>query len=249
MGQQLRTAHQVTYLVADSALSTAENLAHLEQRGVQWLPRVPATLSEVPALLAEVTPATMAPLTEGYRYHERPSTYGGVTQRWIVVSSEARQERGHRTVDKQVHTQSEAALQVLKRLCRTAFACSAEARQALETCKHGLQATRVAGETIRTVTRYGKRGRPTPGAVPTASRIHDRGSPRLLPRLPPDAAGGQELFSPRDECTGYHSTPSTRGVSGGQKTVRRRAGFAASRTRSSSRRRCLSKSRSALWRS
>jgi transposase len=163
---QLRTAHQVTYLVADSALYTAENLGHLEQSGVKWLTRVPATLSAVQALLAQVTPATMAPLTEGYRYHECTSTYGGGTQRWLVVYSEARQERGRRTGDKQVHTQSEAELQAFKRLCRTAFACSADARQALETFKHGLQATRVEGATIRAVTHYGKRGRPTPGAVP-----------------------------------------------------------------------------------
>lgn len=64
---QLRTAHQGTYLVADSALYTAENLGHLEQSGVKWLTRVPATRSEVQALLAPVPPAPMAPLTAGYR--------------------------------------------------------------------------------------------------------------------------------------------------------------------------------------
>jgi hypothetical protein len=80
------------------------------------------------------------------------------------VYSEARQERGRRTVDKQGPTQREAEWQAFQRLGRTAFACSAEARQALETCKHGLQAPRVAGATIRAVTHYGKRGRPTPGA-------------------------------------------------------------------------------------
>jgi transposase len=66
--QQLRTAHHVTYLVADSALYTAENLGHLAQSGVQWITRVPATLHEVQAVLARVNPETMAPLTDGYRY-------------------------------------------------------------------------------------------------------------------------------------------------------------------------------------
>ena len=80
--------------------------------------------------------------------------------------SEARQERGRRTVDKQVHTQSAAELQAFKRLCRTAFACSADARKALATFKLGLLATRVEGETIRAVTRYGRRGRPAPEAAP-----------------------------------------------------------------------------------
>jgi len=75
--QQLRTAHHVTSLVADSALDNAENLGHLAQSGVQWITRVPATLSEVQTVLARINPETMAPLTDGYRYCEDASTYGG----------------------------------------------------------------------------------------------------------------------------------------------------------------------------
>ena len=62
--QKLRTAHSFTYLVADSALYTAEHLGHLAQSGMQWIPRVPATLNEVHAVLARVTPATMTPLPD-----------------------------------------------------------------------------------------------------------------------------------------------------------------------------------------
>ena len=59
--QPLHTAHQATYLVADSALDTAEHLGHLSQRGVKWMTRVPATLAEVHAVLARMTPETMTP--------------------------------------------------------------------------------------------------------------------------------------------------------------------------------------------
>jgi transposase len=164
--QQLRTAHRITYLVADSALYNAENLGHIAQSGVKWITRVPATLNEVQAVLVHVTPDTMTPLTEGYRYHEEVSTYGGIAQRWVVVYSATRQERVRRKVDRQVQTQSEAELKAFKQLCRTAFACTTDAQQALVAFQHGLQATRLEGGTIRAVTRYGKRGRPTPGASP-----------------------------------------------------------------------------------
>lgn len=158
--QQLRTAHPLTYLVADSALYTAENLGHLAQGGLKWITRVPATLAEVHAVLARVTPETMPPLADGYRYHEEVVTYREITQRWMVVYSEARQQRSRRTVEKQLRTQSEAELKALKHLRRTPFACAADAQQALEACTQALQVTRLEGGRIRMVTRYGKRGRP-----------------------------------------------------------------------------------------
>ena len=59
--QQLRTAHSLPYLVADSALYTAQNLGHLAQSGIKWITRVPGTLTEVHAVLARVTPEIMTP--------------------------------------------------------------------------------------------------------------------------------------------------------------------------------------------
>jgi transposase len=164
--QQLCTAHRLTYLVADSALYNAENLRKLTDSGVKWLTRVPATLHEVQAVLAHVAPDAMAPLTDGYRYHELSSTYGGIPQRWVVVYSEARRERARRTVATQLRLQSEAELKAFKQLCHTAFACTADAQQALATFQQGLQVTRLAESTIRSRRRYGTRGRPLPGTTP-----------------------------------------------------------------------------------
>jgi transposase len=143
--QQLRTAHSLISLVADSALYTAENLGHLAQSGIKWITRVPATLTEVHAVLAPVTPETMTPLADGYRYHEEVSTYGGSQQRWLVVYSEARQQRSRRTVEKQLRAQSEAELKAFKHLRRTPFACAADAQQALEAFTQTLHATRLEG--------------------------------------------------------------------------------------------------------
>jgi transposase len=157
---QLHTTDGTTYLVADSALYSEENLQRLAETRLKWITRVPATLSEAQAALAQADPQTMVPLLDGYRYRALTSTYGGVAQRWVLISSEHRLPQAQRTVDKQLLKLSEQEVKACKRLCRTAFACAADAQQALSTFEHGLQATFLAQSTVHSSARYGKRGRP-----------------------------------------------------------------------------------------
>jgi transposase len=163
---QLQTTYGMTCLVADSALYSAENLQKLAETHMKWITRVPATLSEAQAALAQANPQTMVPLMEGYRYHELTSTYGQVEQRWVLIYSAPRQAQAQRTVDKQLLKQSDQDIKAFKKLCGTTFACEADARQALATWEGGLQATFLHEPTIRPIPRYGKRGRPGPGAQP-----------------------------------------------------------------------------------
>jgi transposase len=69
-------------------------------------------------------------------------------------------------VDKQLLKHSEQEVKAFKKLCRTAFACAADAQQALATCAQGLQATFLAQSTVRPTPRYDKRGRPGQGTQP-----------------------------------------------------------------------------------
>jgi transposase len=154
------------YVVADSALYSAENLGKLATSAVKWITRVPATLNEVQAHLTNVDPATLAPLTDGYHYLEVSSSFGGVEQRWLVVYSEARQQRVQRTVDKQLAKQSDTERKAFKKLCAKTFACEADARQALEQFKATLALSQIEAEEIRTIAHYGGRGRPAPGQPP-----------------------------------------------------------------------------------
>jgi transposase len=163
---QLQLTYGPTFLVADSALYSAENLQKLAETQTQWITRVPATLSAAQAVLAQADPQTMAPLTEGYRYHVVRSNYGGVEQRWVLIHSAPRQPQAQRTVDKQLLKHSEQEGKAFKQLCRTAFACEADAQQALATFAQGVQATFVAQSTVRAIPRYAKRGRPGPGTPP-----------------------------------------------------------------------------------
>jgi len=157
---QVHTTDGTPYLVADSALYSEDNLQRLSETRLKWITRVPATLSEAQAALAQADPQTMAPLPDGYRYRTLTSTYGGVAQRWVLISSEQRLPQAQRTVDKQWLTHSEQEVKACKRLGRTAFACAADAQQALATFEHGLQTTFLAQSTVRSTARYGKRGRP-----------------------------------------------------------------------------------------
>jgi transposase len=173
---QLHTAPNPTYLVADSALYSAENLHKLAQTSLKWITRVPATLHEAQAVLTQAAPQTMAPLTEGYRYHVVPSSYGGVAQRWVLIYSEPRQPQAQRTVDKQWLKQSADEVKAFQTLCRTAFACEADARQALARFAHAMQTTFLADSTISPTPHYGKRGRPGPGAQPDQIVYHIAGA-------------------------------------------------------------------------
>src|SRR5215510_2361714 len=128
---QMQITYGLTYLVADSALYSAENLQKLAETQTKWITRVPATLREAQAVLAQADPQTMAPLTEEYRYQILPSTYGGVEQRWVLIHSEPRQPQAQRTVNKQLRQQSEQDVKAWKKLCGTPCGCEAAARQAL----------------------------------------------------------------------------------------------------------------------
>ena len=98
--------------------------------------------------------------------NELTSLYGGVQQRWILIYSAPRQTQPQRTVDQQWRKQSDKEAQALKQVCDTAFACEADARQALAAFAKDLQATFMTTSTVRAQPRYGKRGRPRQDAQP-----------------------------------------------------------------------------------
>jgi transposase len=163
---QLQPTYGMTYLVADSALYSEANLQKLAQTHMKWITRVPATVNAAQTVLAQAEPQALASLKAGYRYHELTSTYGGIEQRWVLIYSESRQGQAHRTVDKQWRKQSDKEIKTFKKLCGTAFACEADARQALSTFEQDLHATFLGASTVRAQPRYGKRGRPGPDARP-----------------------------------------------------------------------------------
>ena len=101
--QQLQTTYGTTYLVADSALYSEDNLQKLAETHMQVDHPRPGDLERSPSRPGPGRSAGHGRrCTEGYRYHELTSTYGGVAQRWVLIYSEPRQPQAQRTVDKQL---------------------------------------------------------------------------------------------------------------------------------------------------
>jgi transposase len=165
-----------TYLVADSALYSADNLEKLQDTHAKWITRVPATLHEAHVALSQAEPATMSALKTGYRYQTLRSTYGDVAQRWLLIYSEPRRLQVQRTVTKRWLKHSEQETKAFKKLCRSAFACQADARLALSTFEQGLKYTTLHEVTIRPTPRYDKPGRPKQGDVPPDMSYHIEGT-------------------------------------------------------------------------
>jgi transposase len=163
---QLHTTYGATYLGADSALYSADNLQKLAGTSMKGISRVPATVREAQAVFAQAAPQTMVPLLAGSHCPTLPSTYGGGEQRWVLVDSEPRRAAAQRTVDKQWRKQSTKESHAFKKRCRTPFAWAAEAQQALTACTQELEATALHWSTIDSRARDVKRGRPGQDTAP-----------------------------------------------------------------------------------
>src|SRR5262249_56413584 len=89
-----------------------------------------------------------------------------------------------RLVDKAWRRQRDQEVKAFRTLCRTAFACEADAQQALARFTAGLQTTLLHDSAVCPTPHYRQRGRPGPGAQPDhlvdhivgalASRLTDR---------------------------------------------------------------------------
>jgi hypothetical protein len=155
-----------TDLVADSALDREAHRQTRADTGRQWSTRVPATWTAAPVAWAQVDPAAMAALTEGDRDHALETTDGGGVPRWGLTYAAPRRPQAQRPTDTDLRRQGTHDLNAFKHLCRTAFACEAEAQQALAACAQSVQAPALAAVALRVRPRSRTRGRPRHGTPP-----------------------------------------------------------------------------------
>jgi len=158
--EQFGAQQEMPTLVVDSALYSANTVRELSD--VSWVTRVPATITEVKTLLAEIDKAQLtASEREGYFYHELASSYGDVPQRWLVVLYEPRQEAEQQRLDKQIAREREQLDKQLKQLQRQAFNCAEDAQRALRQVDQQATFHTIRGG-VDSHERYAQRGRPTP---------------------------------------------------------------------------------------
>src|SRR5579871_1818177 len=162
--EQFEDSDEKPYIIADSALYSEDNLQALSS--VQWITRVPATLSQAKQLLAKVSQSQMLRAGEDYYFLEQTLTYGEVEQRWLLVLYEPKRERELKELDKAVENEHEQARKALKQLGREDFSCEADARLALARLSDKWKYHQVESQ-VQPLSRHQKRGRPRADAKPT----------------------------------------------------------------------------------
>ena len=154
------------YFIADSALSTAANLATLSN--VRFITRVPETLTSVRALYQSLLIEDMRPASEnGYRYHCVESTYGGVDQRWLVVYSEAAFKREVATLEKQIAKEQKIAEKSHQHLSCPEFDTEMDAHEAARLLSAAWRYHKFSKVECVCVHHYPHQGRPKKDAQPT----------------------------------------------------------------------------------
>jgi transposase len=161
---QLKGDYQLEYIVADSALYTAETLPTLND--LFWITRVPQTLAEARQAIQVTAPGLMSS-PDKMSYQALESSYAGVRQRWVVVYSPEAYQRAIKQVNRDCLKQSTADCKAFEALCRKDFACVADAKQALAEFEKERTLTIVSSSTIVERPHYSGRGRPAKGRKPT----------------------------------------------------------------------------------
>jgi transposase len=161
---QLQREYPLEYLVADSALYTAETLPTRTE--LFWITRVPETLKEARQAMAAAAPGLMEGLDKP-NYQRLASTYAGVRQRWVVVYSPEAYHRAIKRVDRYCLQHSTLELKSFEALGRQEFACRVDAERALAAFEKTCTLTQVTAAELVEVPRYPCRGRPGKRHQPT----------------------------------------------------------------------------------
>ena len=160
-------------MVMDAAFYSEENITSCSD--LSWITRVPETLNEIKALYATIDRSEFAPLEEGYAIYPYTSTYGGVPQRWLVVSSEQARTREIATLHKRIVKLEEKQEKAFMHLRNRTFSCADDAREAGELFAKGLKYQSYTPEVIEKA-RHTGRGRPKAGSEPTHFEYYLTGS-------------------------------------------------------------------------
>jgi transposase len=156
--------------VADAGIYGEENMSRLARAGVAWVSRVPATSTAARlAIDPEESPDWHHSEDGRLRWYTHLVELPQGTERWVVVSSEEGRERTEKTFWRQVAHQQEEWEKTLGRLGNRAFACEADAREALrEATKRMPEWLKVQESTLSSRPRYAKGGRPGKNARPAS---------------------------------------------------------------------------------
>lgn len=154
---------KLDYIVADSALYTAETLVNLDP--IKWITRVPETLKLARDFIGEIAPEIMEKRDE-MAMKSLCVWYGGVRQRWVFIYSPEAYRRALKACQKSFLKKTTAELRAFEKLCGESFACEADAANSLLDFKKNLKYSDISESSIQAFPRYGRRGRPGKNQTP-----------------------------------------------------------------------------------
>lgn len=160
----LKAAARCRYLIGDAALYVADTIKALDAQQQLFISRVPQTLTEAKKLIAQHPGVEFTPLANGYSGAWFEVSYAEVSQKWLLVRSEQANHRESRTLHKTLAKNTAQAAKAFAKLCQQAFACEADAKQALDTWKTAQPAVRVTEGCVVPRISYTTRGRPKASA-------------------------------------------------------------------------------------
>jgi len=151
---------ETIYHMADSAVYSAENIAHLGNQCF-WITRIPETIKEAQQIV-QSDPGWVKCQDARYKYATFTSSYGGIPQQWVLFRSEEQYRKSLQTYEKNLDKDLQRDQTALHKLCVKGFACEADARMTVERwlVKH----PRYSLERLDILEKHqrssGKRGRP-----------------------------------------------------------------------------------------
>ena len=176
--EHLQNVHGFEYVVADSALYSADHVKKLTESGVKFVTRVPETINEAKTRIQETEIESMEPLTDGYRGETCRSEYGDTEQRWLLVYSEEAEERARESVREKIQREHEEEAKAFSKLTERTFACREDAEQALKAFESDLKASEFANRRVQRAPHFTLEESSSPGGE--GNRLKETGEKWLL---------------------------------------------------------------------
>jgi transposase len=148
------------YLIADSKLYSQDHAADLKPLG--FITRIPDTLKIISQVISQaLRHDTWQAVDDTTRYHRLELCHYGIAQRWLVVCSEAAQQRAENSVSKAQHRELEAIEKQLFHLQAKRFESPQSAQAALAALCGSWRYHQVASTELIEHKRYAGKGRPS----------------------------------------------------------------------------------------
>ena len=156
---QIQSSSHRSYFVADSALYTADTLAEISNQ-MKWITHVPEKIKAASEVIRSIDKADMEELSEGYKGIELCSTYGKISQRWLLIYSEQAYSREEKTLERQVKKEFQLKTKELKKFSSKTFDCEFDARTALYNLEKSFKHHRLGEIIVKEQRVKSGRGRP-----------------------------------------------------------------------------------------